>query len=173
MGELAQTKQQAAADAAFGAHKRVAAAVRTVRVAWVDLARELHGFHAGRLWEALGLDSFESWLAQPEIGLSRRWVYQLIQVWQELILDAGVKPNQLEDVEVSKLIVALPAVRRKQVTPARVLADAATLTRGDMLQMYDELKPDVGTDLDAEREPDIVTCHVCGTRVPRTQIGAG
>lgn len=156
------------AQAAFEVEERIRTTIRNIRTAWIRLAEDLHRFNDLELWRDLGHPSFEAWLAGPDIELERRWVYELIAMWRELVVKRGVTPAQLEPVAVSKVREVLPAIRRGQVSIEDALADCEVLGRRDLEAKYrgvatSSVAPGHAP-LDADTEPEYAICHACGSR---------
>lgn len=135
----------------------VAAHVRGRRSTWVALAASLARFHAGRGWEALGIESFNEWLGQPEISLNRAEAYAMIGAWRELVVERGVEPEDLEELEVSKVAVVLKSIRSRTVPIDEALSDCEVLSRSDLRAKYQ----------DAEAA-EYRLCEACGQRVKLT-----
>jgi hypothetical protein len=168
---------EAPARAAHEVAERIVGNVRRMRTLWIKVAEDLFRFNELEMYRDLGYTSFEQWLAEPDVDLSRRSVYYLLDVWRELVVGKGVKPAQLEKVDVSKVQDILPAVRRGQVTAEQALADAETLTRGDLRERYRAPAPsngdappavpsgpDTSTTYEATDEPAFAICPSCGSR---------
>lgn len=157
-------------EAAHARHAEVAIqdTVKQMRSTWVKLAGQLYEFARYHHWRALGYRSFERWLASPEIELSRRHVYHLIEVWRELVVERKVKPEDLARANYSKIREVMPAVRRGAVQVDEALSDAETLSRDDVHERYSGLgRP--GADLppsqrpiDPAAEPEWSDCPTCG-----------
>jgi hypothetical protein len=161
-------------QAAHDVDQAIKQCIGLIRTSWIKLAEHLYQFHEQDMWRDLGYTTFEQWLAGPEIDLSRRQVYALMESWRELVVNRGVKPKELEDVPVGKLREVLPAVRRGFVDTDDALADCRTLARDDLRQRYQEVSNTTSrgrAPLDATKEPDRVRCPTCGSRVMREQIG--
>lgn len=161
----------AAAQAAHEIDQRVRSTLKTMRGMWVQLARDLHRFNRSELWRDLGADSFEQWLADPELDLERRWVYNLISVYEQLVVRRGIDPSRLQELQVSKVAEVLPAIRRELVTVEEALSDAETLRRVDLEQRYRgkasdgrTAGPDTSSTIRTELEPVWETCPHCGSR---------
>lgn len=127
------------------------------RSSWIVLAERLHVFHNGKGWDALGLHSFNEWLGQPEISLGRAEAYAMLGAWRELVLDRDVDPRRLVAVDVSKVAVILPAVRRGEVTADEALADCESLSRSDLREKYHK-----------DGSAGYRVCESCGQRVKVT-----
>lgn len=139
--------------------REVVAGCRAIRQAWILLAGYLHEMQDGRLYRLLDCDSFERWLATPEISLSRSHAYALIGAYTELVVERGLDPELVGAIEASKLAETLPALRAGDVTAEEAIADAESLSRSDLREKY---RHDTGQ-LDAEAEPPV--CPACGQRV--------
>jgi carbonic anhydrase len=129
-----------------------------IRKVWIYLAGDLYEFHQDRCWELLGHDSFEAWLADPEIDMHPRHVYRMIQAWRELVVERGVTPASLEHVDVTKVSVVLPAIRAEKASAEDALADATMLSRSDL---HDRYAGDLSTPIAPENE-DWHDCPDCG-----------
>lgn len=150
---------EAEIERAFLLDREVVAGCRAIRQAWILLASYLHEMQDGRLYRLLDCDSFERWLATPEISLSRSHAYALIGAYSEFVIEWGLQPEVVGAVEVTKLAETLPAIRAGEVTADEALADAESLSRSDLREKY---RHDTGQ-LDAEAEPPV--CPACGRRV--------
>jgi hypothetical protein len=146
-------------DRASVLDRDVRLACKVIRKAWIYLAGDLYEVKENQHWELLGCDSFEAWLADPEIDLHPRHAYRMVQVWRELVVDRGVPPEALETVEVTKASVVLPAIRAGKATAEDALADAAALSRSDLQERY---SGDLSAPLDAEQGAEFCSCPTCG-----------
>lgn len=141
-----------------------------IRRRWVQLAATLYDFHAGRAWATLGHDTLESWLAGPDIDLSRRTFFELIETYRVLHIERGIHFDEIGRVDLSKAQVVLPAIRRGQVEPMRALADAEALSRTDLREKYRAI-PATATQGEADpvdMSPDAFhweSCPTCGSKI--------
>ncbi|NUQ11632.1 MAG: hypothetical protein HUU26_04775 [Gemmatimonadaceae bacterium] len=145
------------ADQAFDVQVEVTEHVRGRRSTWVALAASLARFHAGRGWEALGIESFNEWIAQPEISLGRAEVYAMISAWRELVVERGVEPERLGELEITKVAVVLKSIKSRTVSIDDALSDCEVLSRSDLRAKYQ----------DAEAA-EYRLCEACGQRVKVT-----
>lgn len=170
--------QELAAQFAFQVEQRIRVTIGDIRTAWVRLAEDLFNFQQSELWRDLGHSSFEAWLASPDIDLGRRWVYELISMWRDLVIDRHVKPDRLLPVNVSKVREVLPAIRRGQVTVEDALSDCETLGRDDLRKRYTGSEsptpgqPDTSSAVHTSSETEYAICHACGSRYPRRKEAA-
>lgn len=157
-------------DHARALEQRIERKASAIRESWYSLAADLYEFHEGSMWTPLGYDTFEEWLAGPEIDLGRRHVYRLLQVYRDLVIDRHVPPEALT-AEVTKIDAVIPAIKKGRVGVEDALTDAETLSRSDLKEKYGG-KREPNAELDAEKEPDIIPCPICGSRVEQERIRA-
>lgn len=142
-----------APDKAWDLQAEVVAQVAGQRASWVQLASHLAEFHAGEGWSALGHDSFNEWLGQPEISLPRAEAYAMIGAWRDLVVDRDVDPARLEALDVSKVAVILPAIRRGSDVD-EALSACETLSRSDLRAEFQ-----------SPEHAEYRVCETCGSRV--------
>jgi hypothetical protein len=134
--------------------------IKKIRRDWVELAFYLHEFVRIDGWVALGYETAEEWLADPQIELSRSQAYRLAEAYREFCAYRGVAPDRLGRVDLSKLQLTTPAVRRGQVDPQRAIADAEVLSWRDLRERYGSVS--FGDDVDGKPiEPDEFVWEVC------------
>ena len=121
---------------------------RSRRGEWVDLARDLHEIKQSRAYVAHHR-SFEAFLRHEQIGA--RFLYELVALHRELVVNRGVAPERLAQLSPSKLSKALPALLAGETTLAQLLHDVERLSRADLLVK--------------QRGEQTVRCPVCSTRV--------
>jgi hypothetical protein len=156
--DLAATDRQMI-DRAAQLEREIQLGVRSIRAAWVLLAERLYEFHRDDAWQVLGFDSFNEWLAAPEIDLGYRQTMRLIEAYREMTIERGISRDSLELAEITKVAVVLPAVKAGTVSAQDALADAQTLSRTDLEEKY---RGDPSAGLDAEAEPEWHRCPECG-----------
>lgn len=177
----ADQQRQAAAKAAFVVEQRIKHTAKLIRAGWVKLAEDLYLFQHEEMWRDLGHDSFDAWLADPDmdVGVERRWIFQLIHNWRETVVLRGVAPGRLADIPSTRIQEILPAVRRGYVSMEDAMEDAATLSRYDLRARYgaggegsrsspNGSRPDTGTSYDATET--FVICPTCSSRVPEERL---
>lgn len=161
------------AELAFSTEARIKRTITQLREQWARLAEDLLRFSEEKMWRRLGYDSFEAWLADPEVEVDRRWAYTLIGVWRQFVVVHGADPQQIARLTPTKLDIVLPAVRQNYVPVNEALEDVEILSRGDLKEKYrpraeagaaEPGRPDTTTHLDAESEPSWVRCPTCGNR---------
>lgn len=148
------TPEERAAKKAFAVEAKIKKGTGAIKQVWIALAGYFHDFYSEKMWESLGYDKFESWLGTPEIGLGRSQTYQLIEVYEELVVKRGVTQEELAELEMSKLAVVLPALRKGDAELDDVLSDCEALSRSELREKY-------GQKVSAERIP-LTECEECG-----------
>lgn len=148
---------------AHRAQQEVRDTLQRMRRDWVRLAGLLHDFHEREHWRTLGFDSFEQWLAGPDIDLSRSQVFALLQAHRVFVLEHGVHPSDLGSIGQGKMREVLPAVVQGRVPVTTAISDAQALGRDDLRRRYTERSTGpIDRPLDAEREPERDRCPACG-----------
>jgi hypothetical protein len=146
--------EERAAKKAFAVEQQIKKGTGAIKQVWIALAGHLHEFYTGRMWEALGHERFEDWLGEPDIGLRRSQTYQLIEIHEELVIKREVDPERLAGLDVSKIAVVLPALRKEDVDVEEALSDCERLSRSALREQY-------GQQVSAERVP-LTECERCG-----------
>jgi hypothetical protein len=136
------------------------------------------------LWKILGHDSFEAYVATPEIALSRSYSYQVVNLYRVYVEKLGLDMETLRGIGPSRLIKLLPLASDGKIDQ-ELLDKAGELSISDLdlevrgagkIRKRDErMKPDSKTYPDYLNEEG---CCVCGemnverSHYPRTK-GAG
>lgn len=140
--------------------------LQDIRTRWVALAALLYHFHHGKGWFMVGYDTLEEWLATPDIEISRRMFFLLIESYRELVVDRKVPAENLKGIDMTKIQAVLPAIRRGQVDWQEAVSDAKMLTRGDLREKYRDIPPT--GEIDRSIKPDEFhwqDCPTCGQKM--------
>ena len=121
---------------AFDLQAQIVADISDLKRRWVRLAGNLHAFHGVRGWEALGVETFNEWLADPTVDLKRAQAYLLIQAWQVFVADCDVQPDRLGEVDLTKVQLVMPALKRGDITADEALAECEALSKSDLREKY-------------------------------------
>lgn len=176
--------EQAEAKRAFDTQERIKHYVGIIRQSWFKLAADLYDFQNADMWKHLGYDSFNAWLADPdiELGGQRSWIYQLMAIYRELVLKRGISAERVSSLPPGKLQQIMPALRRG-ADFEQALADVESLSFRDLRERYGSAGvaalrppggggavPDHTTTLNASTEPAYTVCPTCGSRVRETEL---
>lgn len=146
--------EERAAKEAYAVEEKIKKGTGAIKVVQIAIAGYLHDFHTGRMWESLGYDKFETWLGSPEISMGRSDAYQKIEVYEELIVKRELTQEDLAELDMSKLAVILPVLRKGEVELEEALSDCEALSRSELRAKYGQSVP-------AKRVP-LTECEDCG-----------
>lgn len=136
---------------------------------FLDIGRLLKTIRDNKLYKLLDIETFNAFIAQPEIGLSRSLVYGYITIYETYIQKYGYPVSQISSVPYSKLLLIAPRIKDGNKKKAdQLLTQATTLSMSDLRQ---EL-----TDPDGEPKPrvEITKCNICNKwRVRVLNVPAG
>lgn len=148
--DLTPAEAQARAEQCYEIEQRIKDAMHTGRTAIWMLAEALYDFDEERGWSALGYESLSHWLADPDIAMTRTTYYRMIGQWRALVIEHQIDRERLEELDVSKVEIVLPAVRAGKKTLEEALDDATTMGRRDLREEY------FGPDRNREPESEVV-----------------
>lgn len=123
---------------AFRLHEDVRALVGTIRTAFLELGTRLRLINDFSLYRELGHETFESYLADPEVqcDLRRTEIYRLIRAARVFVPSVGQPPLPVEAVAalgITKADLLAPAVARADEDErAELLAVARSLSVRDL-----------------------------------------
>jgi hypothetical protein len=147
-----------AADA-FSCHVEVKRIVKAEQSLWPFLAEAFHHIEKEKLYKALGYESLNEYLADPEVAVGQTKARRLAKLWGTFSAHLGDESYEaLARVKWSKLFVTERAVKLKQITCAEALADVEVLTKTDLEVKYSG----ESSKLDADAEPAKCKCMACG-----------
>lgn len=98
----------AAADVAWSVHRNVVTLRTEFEQKGFELGQALARIQRERLYELLGHDTFESYLADPEVSVSRRHAYRLITVARAYVPSMA---HEVAAMGVAKAEMVAPLVR--------------------------------------------------------------
>jgi hypothetical protein len=106
------------------------------RAAMWDLAKSLYSFNEEHGWSALGYDTQGEWLAQPEIGMSKRQYHRMVRIWKETVITRSIPEADVIEIEPSKLEIVLPAIEANRTSVVEALEDARSMGVRDLRETY-------------------------------------
>jgi hypothetical protein len=114
----------------------IKAAIGQGRAAMWQLAKSLFEFNEEEGWVFLGYESQGEWLAQPEIGMSKRNYHRMVRLYRETVVMRKLPEATMALLEPSKVEIVLPAIESNKVKAAVALEDAETLGVRDLREKY-------------------------------------
>jgi hypothetical protein len=106
------------------------------RAAMWELMKGLHDFNEAKGWEVLGYENQGDWLAQPEVGMSRRHFFRLVRTYRDTVIERSIPMERMAELEPSKVEIVLPAIEAAVVTVDEGLEDARSLSVSDLRTHY-------------------------------------
>ncbi len=116
------------------AHKnfeKVIVLVRDISKRWVIVGQLLWENRQKEYWKTLGHESFNSFLAMPEIGLSQTTLYKFLHLYELYCLRLGFAPEDLSDVSYERLEIIKNKIQIKDKQDW--LVKAKTLSQSDLM----------------------------------------
>ena len=114
---------------AWGRYRRIVELKRQIEKNFLDIGQELYEFQRLGQWK-LNWPSFNSFLADPDVNISKRHAYRLIRVWREYAIGLNVQSEELIAIGGTKLEMMASYVDEKNID--KMLNMAATLSRSDL-----------------------------------------
>lgn len=97
-----------------------------------------------RLAVGEGIDTWDAYIAQPEIGLSRGDADRMIQIYEVFVEQYGYDPDYIGSIPVKNLHYLLPIAKHAGVDDS-LLEDARVLSQKDFRERIHDIKDSSGT----------------------------
>jgi len=118
------------ANRAFKLDQQLKHLKRTVEASGLVMGKILYEIQEDRLYEVLGYDTFEQYLADPELSFKRSTAYNLKKIYKQWVLEYGYSIDELQDVGYDRLLKAGKMATKK--TADEWLEKAKSLSRTDL-----------------------------------------
>jgi hypothetical protein len=106
------------------------------REAMWSTAKALWAFNEQQGWLALGYDRLGDWLADPEIGMTRRTFQRMVSTYDKTVMRRQIPLESVKKLDMSKVDVVLSKVETGEVKIEDALSDAETLGYRDLRESY-------------------------------------
>jgi hypothetical protein len=116
--------------------QKIIAAISKTKEGFWEMAEQVYEFEHDVGWKALGYDTLNEWLAQPEIGVKRRQYFRMAKMWKELVVLRKVPTSALLPLDYTKVDVVLPRIADGTVTLQEGLDDVEALGVRDLRDKY-------------------------------------
>lgn len=115
---------------------------RTSVVAMGRLLRELKLDDNFRTVVGEGIDTWNAYLAQPEIGLSKGEADRLIQIYEYFVIKFGISEDQVSAVPIKNLHYLLPIAKNTDDVDmiSELIGDAEHLSQRDFRERIQDVK---------------------------------
>lgn len=124
---------------AFGRHKRIVDLVCATKENFLELGMRLCQFEENRDYEKLGHASFNAYLADPDVDMSRSQAYELIGLYRDYELRLEIPREKLLLAGPTKLGVIRRVVDEENVY--EWISKAETLSRSDLRHEVNGTEP--------------------------------
>lgn len=150
-----KNKNVQVADYAHKIDQRIKNLRYSIDNSFLELAKSLKEVRDKKLYKQLNIETFESYIAQPELAFERRSVYNFIEIYEQFIEGYNVHPDALLEAGWTKLAKVLPYTNENNYSV--MLEKASTLSRSDL----DKDLVEQGFITRKEVEPQFVQCPFC------------
>lgn len=138
MDSIQQNPKNITPEQAFTIDGEIKELKKNLNGGFLLLAQKLKHVKDNEVFLTLGFDTFEEYIAQPELSFNRSSVYEFIAIYEKFVLELGVQPAGLVLTDWSKLQVIRPYVNIDNVD--EYIAKAASLSRSDLRKEIQEEK---------------------------------
>ena len=136
-----KTIQRVDDNEAWQRYVRIKSLLHQSKVSIFLAAAELYEFQRLKQYVPLGYQTFEAFLADPDIDLSRRNTYRLIRLYKKYVLELGCATEALVDVGTHKLDLLVPYIEPNNMS--YMLNMGATLSRSDLKAELTNNEPEI------------------------------
>jgi hypothetical protein len=134
--DLTDEEQEARAEFCTDLEDKIKGNLNGVRTNLWDLAHHLYEFDQEEGWSALGYETQQEWLAQPEIGMTRSAYFALVRRHRELVVVRQLPPATLAELDPSKVDIVMAAIEHNRGKLEDILDDVKTLGARDLRDNY-------------------------------------
>lgn len=117
-------------DDAWQRHRLIIDLRHRAEATFLDLGEQLYWFEEDKQYKDLGYETFNDYIANPEVNIERRVAFMLKGIYKTYILDLKVQPVALLPAGYAKLDKVRPYVTQDNVNDW--IAKATSLSRSDL-----------------------------------------
>lgn len=126
-------------EAAFNRYRRIINLKWTAEKCFLEIGKELCEFQQLEQWRDLEYNSFNAFLADPDVNISRRTAYRMMRIWKQYVIEMNIQTEKLIAIGGTKLDMIASHVDQGNVD--RWLNTAATLSKSDLKAELDGTEP--------------------------------
>ncbi len=119
-------------DTPFELHKRLLESISFTKTGFVLIGKLLYKLNSNSSFlEAVGegINTWDDYISQPEIGLNRGEAQRLIQIYEQFVLRLGLSEEEVSKIPIKNIHYLLPLVKsatEEEADNIRALVDDAT-----------------------------------------------
>lgn len=117
---------------AFDAEQSVVSIKSQINGSYLELGRRLKEVKDNKYYAILGYTTMNEWLSDPKITIASGWAYHAISMYEIYVLQLGKTPEQLQDIDYTKLYNILPMIKEHPEKADEWIDKAASLRRIDL-----------------------------------------
>lgn len=136
--EVQVSSEEFTSEQAFNLDTEIKQLKNNLNGGFLLLAEKLKTVRDMQLYKTLNYDTFEEYIAQPELSFNRSSVFEFISIYEKFVLELKVQPAGLILTDWSKLQVIKPFVNEENVN--ELLTKAKELSRSDLRKEIQEEK---------------------------------
>lgn len=132
----------------FELHTELLESIAFTKTGFVIIGKLLYQLNTGsKFLKAVGegINTWEDYIAQPEIGLARGEASRLMQIYEEFVLRLGLSEEEVAKIPVKNIHYLLPIVKGKKTTKEMMslIDDARHLSQKDFKERVYEAKHEI------------------------------
>ena len=133
------------AEQAHESHQRLVYLRTNAKKNFILQGRELFNLKQNNLYKKAigeGLESWEDYLKQPELGLSKSEAERLIQIYEKFVLFLGYTEDEVSEIPVKALHYLLPVVKKgmDKEKVAELVESAKSLSQNEFKEAFYDAK---------------------------------
>lgn len=126
-------------------HVEVVKTIKNAKLNFLELGSYLSMLRSGDLYKQAvgeGVDTWEDYLSQPEVGLSKGEASRFMQIYEVFVERFGFNPKQVSEISLKNIQYLLPLAKEcaDKSEVQTLLSEAKTLTRQDFKDRIQEIK---------------------------------
>lgn len=116
-------------------HRKLVEIVRIAKFSFVGMGKLLYQLSVKNLFKKAigdGIETWEEYLRQPEIGLSIGEANRLVQIYETFVLRFGYSEEEISEIPVKNLHYLLPLAKKSEPEQMEdLISDAKVLSQSD------------------------------------------
>lgn len=134
-------------DTPFELHKKLLESISFTKTGFVVIGKLLYKLNSDDVFLSAvgeGINTWDDYISQPEIGLSRGEASRLIQIYEQFVLRLGLSEDEVSTIPIKNIHYLLPVIKNATEVNAddirALIDDAKHLTQKDFKDRMYEAK---------------------------------